>query len=417
MNFFMERVHLKIRRTLILKLEIVCKTMIIFILLTLPFCNLKAAAGTLPENKYNSAYKLNLFSLNCDVVHKNKFKDSPVNDTINVPTLDIKLYKNNTVNAVATDSVRLNFEEFYSNNIDTSDVVKTTYSQNNLSILKNNVELFAEKRPKLLVTDSIFLKIGNMLVGNYKLIIDPSVLNYPFLQAFIKDNYFQTETTISLNNISAIDFTITSEAASAVGNRFYIFFRPKVVAGSLPVTFISTQASKGENNQNIVKWKVAIELNLDHYETESSSTGVLFRKFGNNIFGVGNGSSAAYEQKDLQPDGEIVYYRVKAISTTGQFVYSNVAKVKSSKNYLQVQIMPNPVTAGNVHVVFNNRPGLYNYAIVNLMGNTIATGQMSVGKNRQEKNIILNANTAKGRYEMILLNEVGERSCIAMIVL
>ena len=339
-------------------------------------------------------------------------------DGVTVPQLDITLLKTTgSALFIPTDSVRLNFEDFYNNNIDTADVIKTVFTASNLSILKYGVALSAEKRTKLLVTDSIFLKLGNLQTTGYRLAIDPSVLANPQLQAFVKDNYLQTETPISLNAVANIDFTVTADAASAAGNRFYIFFRPYVVAGALPVTFIFMQAAINENKTIAVRWKVAIELNLLHYETETSIDGITFTKFGSNVFSTGNGNAASYERTDAVPVRDLLYYRIKAISTTGQVAYSNIARLKINDKYQPIQVNPNPVANKTLNIVFNDRAGLYSYIIVNQQGKTVGSGQLKVGKNLQQKTILLNAGLAVGRHELLLINDNGVRINIAIMLL
>lgn len=339
-------------------------------------------------------------------------------DGVTVPQLDITLLKNSGAPLfIPADSVRLNFEDYYNNNIDTGDVVKTVFPQSNLSISKYGLLLSAEKRTKLVVTDTIFLKLGNVVTNSYRLEIDPSVLANPQMQAIIKDNYLQAETTVSLTAVTNIDFNVTADAASSAGNRFYIFFRPYIVAGALPITFINMEATVNDNKTNAVRWKVAIELNLHHYETETSINGIVFTKFGNNVFSTGNGNAANYEQTDMAPAKGLIYYRIKAISTNGEWVYSNIVKLSVTDKYIPIQVYPNPVSNKSVNLIFNNRAGFYTYFIVDQQGKIIGSGQLKVAKNIQKKNIILNANITTGMYQLHLINENVETRNIAIFLL
>lgn len=358
--------------------------------------------------------ELNTHKLVNPVIYRN---ENLIDKVEAISSLDIALFtKNSSNNFEISDSVKINFDENYNNGIDNNDVLKTASSQNSLGILKFGQELSIENRKRLQVTDSIFLNLSGTQQGTYYFQIVPTQPGIGNLQAFLKDNYLQTETTVSSVDLSNINFAITPDAASLAPSRFYIFFRPYIVAGSLPVTFLSMQGFANENKTNTILWKVAIELNLRHYETEASTNGRFFSKFGPNVFSVGNGNAANYTQIDVAPLNGIVYYRIRAVSTTGQSVYSNIIKLNVADKNNAIQIYPNPVVSKTVQLKFNDKPGKYNYTIINNSGQIVANGNLAVGKNFVEKVVTLNPATQSGTYTIVLLKDETDKKAIKFFI-
>lgn len=359
-------------------------------------------------------HELNTHKLVNPVIYSNK---NLIDKVEAISSLDIALFTKNSSNDFEiADSVKINFDDNYNNGIDNNDVLKTPSPQNSLGILKFGQELSIENRKRLQVTDSIFLNLSGMQQGAYYFKMLPTQLGIGNLQAFLKDNYTQTETTVSSVDLTNINFTITNDAASLAPNRFYIFFRPYIVAGSLPVTFLSMQGFANENKTNTILWKVAIELNLRHYETEASTNGRFFSKFGSNVFSVGNGNAANYSQIDVTPPNGIVYYRIRAVSITGQSVYSNIIKLNVADKNNAIQIYPNPVVNKTVQLKFNDKPGKYNYTIINTNGQVVATGNLAVGKNFVEKVIMLNPATQSGTFTIVLLKDEIDKKAIKFFI-
>ncbi len=338
-------------------------------------------------------------------------ENSPFSD----PTLSIRLYSK-TANApnVFNDEVMIYFANNYSNGIDNNDVVKTNYSTNNLAILKNGSQLSTEKRKPLTTNDTVFLQLSNTSIADYSFQILPNQLdNNLYLQAFIKDRYLLTETQVSFSTTTNIDFTINNDPASKAADRFYIFLRPFIPAGPLSVTFLSMAAMINADKTTSINWKVAIEVNLEHYQTEKSSSPFNFTQFGNNILPTGGGNAASYTQTDNNLLKGLNYYRIKATSTNGQIHYSNIVKVDLVEKNNSITIFPNPTTGNNLNLRFNEMAGKYQYNIINNVGQVITSGNMQVAKAVVEKNIIFNTIIPPGIYRMIMVNENGKNYSVS----
>lgn len=153
----------------------------------------------------------------------------------------------NTVNAdkstSLTDGVRLVFDNNYSARIDNDDAKKITSFNDNFGIVNGNEVLAIDKRPMPGQNDVIALKLWNTTPGNYQIEVRP--YNFPSipLLAYLKDNYSNTYTPISLIADTKVDFIITGDAGSAAHDRFSVVFgkpevdnNPAIVIYPNPVT-------------------------------------------------------------------------------------------------------------------------------------------------------------------------------------
>ena len=355
------------------------------IVLTLfTFTNTAIAGGT-PANKFSKA--------SC-------FTD---------PSIRISLYsKANNLPDLYSDEVQLNFDNNYNNAVDNNDIAKINYSTDNLAIQKSSYQLSTEKRKPLTNIDTVFLSLSNTKIGSYYFIIEPQLVSNANLQAFIKDKYLLTETLVSFENTTNINFSINADAASKASDRFYIFLRPSIPAGPLSVTFLSLSAITNANKTNLINWKVAIEVNLEKYQTEKSTTPYSFKQFGTDILPIGGGNAASYFQIDNDPAKGINYYRIKAISTNGQITYSNIVKLDIIDKTNAVNVFPNPTTPQNINIRFNDMAGKYGYTIFNNSGQLVQKGSMQIAKAVVEKRIEMKTILPVGTYFIIMENEYGK---------
>ena len=127
--------------------------------------------------------------------------------------------------ATFLDHVVLNFDDSYSNSFDGNDVRKFMNSTDNLALKIGTRNLILERRLPLQITDTIYLSLTNTRIASYQFEIDPSVLGNLLLNAFLIDKFLSTETPVSLTTVTNVPFSITSDAASRVADRFMIVFR------------------------------------------------------------------------------------------------------------------------------------------------------------------------------------------------
>ena len=178
--------------------------------------------------------------------------------------------------------------------------------------------------------------------GTHKLYFNGSIFsNYSVM---LIDAYTSTSTPISNGDI----YTFTSSnsiAASFGGSRF------KLVLGStsmLPVKFVSNTA-KARNNDVVVNWTTASEINNDHFEIEYSKNAVDFEKAGQ-VKGAGNTSKVSnyhFVHTGILFN-ENLYYRIKQVGINGDYQYTNVMPVEVQKAKIasepSVLVYPNPAS-------------------------------------------------------------------------
>jgi hypothetical protein len=97
------------------------------------------------------------------------------------------------------------------------------------------------------------------------------------------------------------------------------------------------------NNETLVSWATAQEINTSKFDIEHSIDGINFAKLGEKA-AVGNSTSTSYYNfTHLKPALGFNYYRIKQIDLNGSFKYSVIVKVLNRNDIKQTSIVPNPV--------------------------------------------------------------------------
>ncbi|TKT87054.1 T9SS type A sorting domain-containing protein [Dyadobacter frigoris] len=125
----------------------------------------------------------------------------------------------------------------------------------------------------------------------------------------------------------------------------------------LPVTLISFTASlQGENNV-LLRWSTASELNNEGFELEILRTDNTYQKIGF-IKGSGTTSTDHHYQTvvtDLAPG--MYYFRLKIIDTDQSFTYSRLRSVKVTNGVaLTAKMYPNPLAGRHVYLEMVGQP-------------------------------------------------------------
>jgi hypothetical protein len=130
---------------------------------------------------------------------------------------------------------------------------------------------------------------------------------------------------------------------------------------ALPVKLINFAARKLEN-QVIIKWESAEELNLSHYILQYSEDGTRFNDISNI---TAKGSNSSYTYTDInRPAATHIYYRLQSVDIDGKTRLSAVVHLVNDMNsaVTKLTVYPNPVqqaihtsfvTDKNMQVVFS----------------------------------------------------------------
>jgi hypothetical protein len=138
--------------------------------------------------------------------------------------------------------------------------------------------------------------------------------------------FFQVGTHATVNHANAASYHY---AAMSGGN-------------TLPVELLSFSAKK-ENDDVIIKWSTASEINNDFFTIERSTDGDHWEILKESK-GAGNSSSLIeYSELDENPHNGISYYRLKQTDYDGQFKYSQTTSVGKLDGNLNITAFPNPV--------------------------------------------------------------------------
>lgn len=110
---------------------------------------------------------------------------------------------------------------------------------------------------------------------------------------------------------------------------------------TLPVKFISINASLVDKTSAMVKWVVATPtINSDKFEIEYSADGKNWNSIG--TISIGNTNKGTYQFLHTSIPAGNLYYRIKEIDIDGVVVYSNIVVVHNKNMPGNFFIFPNP---------------------------------------------------------------------------
>ena len=205
--------------------------------------------------------------------------------------------------------------------------------------------------------------------------------------------------------------------AAAVSN-FSPFTFGSINLSPLPVKLVAFTAI-ADNNNSLLSWTTASELNNDRFEIERSIDGVNFTMVGE-VKGAGNSTSILNYQFIDSRVSELstkqVYYRLKQVDFDGTFDYSNIVLVNFNKiNAVTIQnIQPNPF--GDKLTVSYSLPttGLVAISLVDLQGRVLITTENNANRGFNTANFNTE-NISTGMY-FITISHQGMTSNYKMLV-
>lgn len=268
-----------------------------------------------------------------------------------------------------------------------------------------DVKLYSGTQPPK--TDTNFIKLHNYFVnvnatgsGAYNYSID-LFYDYAFCGNLIKNN------DALLSKISYVDSSWTSYTStisniggnqyklSASGLTSFSGFTSSEKSTALPIELITFEG-KCNNNNAILTWNTASELNNDHFTIEKLSNNKTWSKIGV-IKGLGNSSIINnYKFIDNNYDGDVVYYRLSQTDFNGSTTYFNPIQVSCSNNIedeTTIGIYPNPVKDKFNISIFSNDKSPFNVSIYDFNG----------AKVLELKNILLNDNQFTNDFDISFL--------------
>ncbi len=147
----------------------------------------------------------------------------------------------------------------------------------------------------------------------------------------------------------------------------------------LPIELINFTAI-GTDQNVLLNWQTASEINNDYFEIEKSTDGENFTSI-QTVKGAGNSSQLLnYSTFDNNPYAGVNFYRLKQTDFDGAFSYSEVKQVSFTSTDL-VRIFPNPVKE-EVFIYFGESSNFNEIVITDL------TGKIVILQNSTEKSMI-----------------------------
>ena len=299
------------------------------------------------------------------------------------------LYESNADGSRALiDAVLTTYADDYTNQKDEYDVTKIGAKY--IGLQRGNNVFAIERRKTITASDTIFLNLNGLSIRNYQLNLVLTNMEFVGLQAILKDSYSASlnNKPLNMNDSNAIEFQVTSNAASYATNRFSIVFMP---LGALPVTFTSLQALKVTNGIAI-KWAVENELNIKEYVLEKSINGTTFYPINTLPAKAINGAGAVYDYLDKEVVKANNFYRVRSLSSNGVIANSRIVKVYIAESSKDLVVFPNPIEGNIINLQINNQPdGVYNFNLISASGQKVYSNKVQVSNST---NILLYLNRA-----------------------
>ena len=348
-----------------------------------------------------------------DTVGINPYREGSDNDKKIWVNLNLK--ESDTASTLA-DGVLVKFASDYAPGVDGYDALKLSNFNENLSVLAQSQNLMVEARPDVAKTDTVELKVWNLVKRPYQLQMKSEHFDSSLsVHAWLEDNYLKTKQDLNLQGeVTTVDFDVTSEAASYAADRFRIVFENKTL-GALPVTLTSIKATP-KNSGVEVSWTVTNEQNMQQYVVERSTDG------GRTYTAVAEQAAAnasvsnnyiGFDAAPLRGDN---IYRIKMEGKEGSISYSATVKVTiSEQGGIQISLYPNPVSrtrqGGKASLQLKGlSAGVYSLNVYSHGGQRVYQKKITVlaASASQTEDIRLNGGLAQGSYEVRFTNSKGK---------
>ncbi len=315
--------------------------------------------------------------------------------------------------ASLADGIRVRYNAAYSASL-TDDIEKMGNFGENISSYRSGKKLIVEQRPMIVLKDTIFMRMTNTGIKNYRFQIGTVDFVQTTATAYLQDTWLNTVTSINLTgNVTEVDFSVTADPASANQDRFRIIF---ALSGPLPSTITSVKAAqKGADVE--VEWKASNQYNMKQYEVEKSTDGVNFTMVNTQAAVGTNGSDATYNWLDVNPVIGNNYYRIRSIGLGSDVKISQVVKVKMGKGNPSIIVYPNPVTKRIVAVQFNEMAkGNYHVRLISTTGQVVHVQSLKHNGGSATQIIALGSEFANGVYLMEIINPDNTKTTKALVI-
>jgi hypothetical protein len=365
--------------------------------------------------------------------------------------IGIELYKGTSTEL--SDIVYCNMRSGGNAGVDNNDLPKLNQFNENVAVVRNGLNFGIETRPLVNCRDTVQLNIYRMTVSAYRLVIDMNAYPAaPGLTAVLQDIFLNTTRTLKFGDTTRVNFSVTSNAASA-GLRFRILFTRNLVqtapftqldpvcrgaAINLPST--STNGVKGT-------WSPAVNNTQTTSYTFNASEGQCattqnmtvqvnqpvtptFNEIGPFI------SGSSFTLPSTSNNG-ISGNWSPAINSTQTTTYTFTPNAGQCANTAQITVVinfptsvldwnadkgfkmyPNPISkSGSMQLAFQNKAaGMYRVSLMNIAGARIKQTMVSHAGGSAVHSFMLDNQIGVGIFLMEIMNDMGEKEQFKMVV-
>ena len=291
------------------------------------------------------------------------------------------------------------FNPAYSNGFDADDALKLDNATENFGITRNGKTLALEARGNVTGTDTVFYNFTNLKTHAYQLRFAPENMEGSGLMAYLVDQFTGLTTMVNLSGNTQVDFTVTSDPASAAPGRFYLVFNQPVI---VPVAAIGISATRNSDGSIKVNWNVENETGIDHYEVERGADGQNLGSIETTGPSSNNGGNAWYNYIDNRPLKGNNFYRIRSVGLSGNVKYSVIVKVSDVKDEPAISIYPNPVVDKIMNISFTGQPaGTYHILLSNKLGQVVYRANVEIaGSTSTTRSVVLGNEINTGIYQL-----------------
>lgn len=182
----------------------------------------------------------------------------------------------------------------------------------------------------------------------------------------------------------------------------------KLAAVTVPLNILSFSATQ-QNNNTLLQWQTANEINTSHFNIQRSKNGTEFTTVGKtNAAGSGDNKYSYTDNNIAELNAKTVYYRLQNIDKDGSYTYSKIVQIIYNIQHLTFNIYPNPAK-DRVYINGNN---------INEIRVTDNSGKMVLYKTfNGANNVQLNiATLAKGLYIVQVKDSKGNVGVEKLVV-
>jgi Ice-binding-like/Secretion system C-terminal sorting domain len=182
----------------------------------------------------------------------------------------------------------------------------------------------------------------------------------------------------------------------------------------LPIAFRSLTATRINRTNVVLRWETAIEINNKGFAIERNTgndSWELITFIPTQALGGNSSSPLSYTFDDMNSNKGITQYRIKQVDLDGRARFSDIRVVRGYAQQGKIIVYPNPSANGQVSILFEDKEGIRDITLSDMIGRTVKEWQGIT------KNTLQITNLVTGIYTLrVIMRETGDQSVEKIIV-